>query len=82
MKNLIASILISFTLSAWSGAMQSQPNLTFILADGLGYGKLDHCMSSTLVPMMLDGLAQEHKLKLRGKNALRLDRRGDGRSHD
>ncbi len=37
-------------------------------------------MSSTLVTMMLDGLAKKHKLKLRGKSDLRLDRRGDGPS--
>ena len=34
---------------------------------GKPLGVQDYCMSSTLVTMMLDGLAQKHKLKLRDK---------------
>ncbi len=34
---------------------------------GKPLGVEDYCMSSTLVTMMLDGLAQKHKLKLRDK---------------
>ena len=49
---------------------------------GKPLGVLDYCMSSTLVTMMLDGLTKKHKLKLRGKSELRLDRRGTGQSHD
>ena len=49
---------------------------------GKALGVPDYCMSSTLVTMMLDGLTKRHKLKLRGKSDLRLDRRGDGQSHD
>lgn len=33
---------------------------------GKPLGVRDYCMSSTLVTMMLDGLAEKHKLKLRG----------------
>ena len=36
---------------------------------GKGLGVPDYCMSCTLVTMMLDGLAQKHTLKLRGKTA-------------
>jgi glycogen debranching enzyme len=32
---------------------------------GKGIGVKDYCMSCTLVTMMLDGLAQEHKVRLR-----------------
>ncbi len=35
---------------------------------GKALGVQDYCMSSTLVTMMLDGLAKKHKLKLRDKN--------------
>jgi putative isomerase len=49
---------------------------------GKPLGVQDYCMSSTLVTMMLDGLTKRHELKLRGKSDLRLDRRGDGQSHD
>jgi hypothetical protein len=48
---------------------------------GKPLGVPDYCMSCTLVTMMLDGLAKKHKLKLRGKSDLRLDRRSDGQSH-
>ncbi len=34
---------------------------------GKALGVPDYCMSSTLVTMMLDGLAKEHRLRLRGK---------------
>jgi hypothetical protein len=34
---------------------------------GKPLGVPDYCMSSTLVTMMLDGIARQHKLKLRGK---------------
>ena len=34
---------------------------------GKALGVSDYCMSSTLVTMMLDGLAKEHRLRLRGK---------------
>jgi len=34
---------------------------------GKPLGVRDYCMSSTLVTMMLDGLTQKHKLKLRGE---------------
>ena len=35
---------------------------------GLAMGVKDYCMSSTLVTMMVDGLAKKHKLKLRDRN--------------
>ena len=34
---------------------------------GKALGVSDYCMSSTLVTMMLEGLARKHKLKLRDK---------------
>jgi len=34
---------------------------------GKALGVPDYCMSSTLVAMMLDGLAKKHELRLRGK---------------
>jgi glycogen debranching enzyme len=49
---------------------------------GKPLGVRDYCMSSTLVTIMLDELTKRYKLMLRGKSDLRLDRRGDGQSHD
>ena len=36
---------------------------------GKALGVPDYCMSSTLVTMMLDGLARKHRLKLRDKKS-------------
>ena len=41
---------------------------------GKALGVPDYCMSSTLVTMMLDGLARKHKLKLRDKKPVEKEK--------
>jgi putative isomerase len=65
-----------------ANAIKNGINEHYDSISGKPLGVQDYCMSSTLVTMMLDGLTKRHELKLRGKSDLRLDRRGDGQSHD
>ena len=50
-----------------ANAIKNGINEHYDSVTGKALGVPDYCMSSTLVTMMLDGLAKEHKLRLRGK---------------
>jgi putative isomerase len=50
-----------------ANAIKNGINEHYDSISGKPLGVKDYCMSSTLVTMMLDGIAQKHKLKLRDK---------------
>jgi glycogen debranching enzyme len=50
-----------------ANAMKNGINEHYDSVSGKGIGVKDYCMSCTLVTMMLDGLTEKYKLKLRGK---------------
>jgi len=53
-----------------ANAIKNGINEHYDSISGRGIGVKDYCMSCTLVTMMLDGLTQKHKLKLRDKRPL------------
>jgi glycogen debranching enzyme len=53
-----------------ANAIKNGINEHYDSISGKGIGVKDYCMSCTLVTMMLDGLTQKHKLKLRDKRPL------------
>ena len=54
-----------------ANAIKNGINEHYDSISGKPLGVKDYCMSSTLVTMMLDGLTQKHKLKLRDKRPAR-----------
>jgi len=54
-----------------ANAIKNGINEHYDSISGKPLGVKDYCMSSTLVTMMLDGLTQKHKLKLRDKRPTR-----------
>lgn len=54
-----------------ANAIKNGINEHYDSISGKPLGVKDYCMSSTLVTMMLDGLTQKHKLKLRDKKSAR-----------
>jgi len=53
-----------------ANAIKNGINEHYDSVSGKGIGVKNYCMSCTLVTMMLDGLTQKHKLKLRDKKPL------------
>jgi len=53
-----------------ANAIKNGINEHYDSVSGKGLGVKDYCMSCTLVTMMLEGLTQKHKLKLRNRRPL------------